>query len=510
MRNRPITLDELIDLETLLARDEQADRQTLRHRDRALGLELAHSAGNRRELFLGWLARMRQREPDLPGETAVRALNAVSVLSVALGLLFGSAAAVTVFAYTGDHPVNVIHVLGVFVFIPIVLLAVLLVAVLPGTWLQAIPGAGAVHDLAGLLSPARLIPLLSNVLPREMRQAFQQSMARLKGFDRLYGRIRLWLLITLSQRFAVAFFVAAIAQALLLIVFTDLAFGWGTTLQVDASLFYRIVRALAAPWGWAWPQAVPTRELVETTQYYRQGGVFAGLGAQASAPALSALGGWWPFLVACMAFYGLLPRMVMLAWAQASLKRGLADVPLKHAAFERLHERLTEPLVESQARGGGSPMPNLEGPVAIPSVPSSEKPYVLVLWEWPTSIIDAIGPMLKRRFGATIERTLSAGGLDVEADRQVLEVLEREARGSHVAIVVKSYEPPTRDFSNFMEQARRRVGDSTLFVVMPLDLAEDGQPAQPNEHDLAHWARRVGMSADPYTRVASLFGESGS
>ena len=89
---------------------------------------------------------------------------------------------------------------------------------------------------------------------------------------------------------------------LLLLLFSDLAFGWSSTLLQDNDFVARAVRWLALPWQWLWPSAVPTESLVAATQYQR---IVPGEGDPAMA------GQWWRFLMASLLFYNLLPRVVL-------------------------------------------------------------------------------------------------------------------------------------------------------------------------------------------------------
>ena len=84
--------------------------------------------------------------------------------------------------------------------------------------------------------------------------------------------MRRWLLARWSHLCATAFFAAVLSTALALVVFTDLAFGWSTTLEVSASRIHDLARALALPWRAALPEAVPSLELVEVSRYFRAAG----------------------------------------------------------------------------------------------------------------------------------------------------------------------------------------------------------------------------------------------
>jgi hypothetical protein len=120
-----------------------------------------------------------------------------------------------------------------------------------------------------------------------------------------------------SQGFAVSFHVAALAVACAARVFSDLAFGWSTTLTSEATRVHAIRRrwrrrGRACGRGGAEPRARAE------TQYFR--------GAAASRARRRGRPDWWRFLIACMACYGLAPRLTLLGIALARQRAALRDV----------------------------------------------------------------------------------------------------------------------------------------------------------------------------------------
>ena len=97
---------------------------------------------------------------------------------------------------------------------------------------------------------------------------------RLSKHHRLYADLKKWAILRWSQLFAVSFQVTALLACLMLVVFTDLAFGWSTTLTTgdamhDARRIHRITSIMAAPWSWALDDAQPSLALIEESRYFR-------------------------------------------------------------------------------------------------------------------------------------------------------------------------------------------------------------------------------------------------
>ena len=552
---RKLSLADLIDLESQFGQDEALDRQELRRRDGAIGraLRLAQPDPplDRRGLLLAWLDRMRDQSPHLPGERASLALGAATVALALVGAAIGYGTSLGVFAYTGDRPVNVVHALAVFVGLQIGLMVLWAIAVAPRALLGRIPGAVELQELLRLLSPGRLAGVALRILPSTWRGALSTAQGRLKAFGRLYGAAQLWTFVHISQCFAVAFNLGALTGFLSLIVFTDLAFSWSTTLEsMEPATFHRLTRVLSAPWAWLIPQAAPTLELIEATRFFRIRDTF---GQGVAHPAM--LGGWWRFLMASMIFYGLAPRVAAWAFARWRLRRALDAIALDHAPCRRVLDRLADGAVStaagaaaariSQAPGGGetvappppSPPPRPEmapvgaggtdGPdriapsadrerdhqlvtataAAFPPQGADEKTCHAIHWGSLNKPEAEIRAFLSRRFGWRCASMHSAGSVDVARDGETLAALAalRHERGERtIALVVKAWEPPTRDLAHFLEDLRRQVGKGVLIIVTPVDLDEGGHFVAPEEMDLDHWDRKMAALGDPWLTTARM------
>lgn len=90
-----------------------------------------------------------------------------------------------------------------------------------------------------------------------------------------------------------------------LLLFTDLAFAWSSTL-LNAEQLQQLISLLSRPWADIWPQAVPSAELIAQTQYARIDN------RPLTSPELFGL--WWPFLLASTLVYNLLPRLLWSLW----------------------------------------------------------------------------------------------------------------------------------------------------------------------------------------------------
>jgi hypothetical protein len=498
-----MTLAHLIDLEAQLARDRDADPAALAARDRAA---LAGPSGDRGRgasrgaLLARWLDALRaaERSSLFPGRAVEGALRGLRTALVLAGLVFGWGAATAVMSYRGEHPVNVWDALLAFVGVQVLLLALL--------------GASFFLPLAAFGAPALgvLRTALAGLYPRVAARVLPGGAATADEWRTLWHRVRTrrslyhavepWLLLSLTQAFGVAFNVGVLAAVLRLVVFTDVAFGWSTTLvELDPARFHALSRALAVPWRALWPDAVPSEALVEATRYSRLDAAYALAGAGRSArPEL--VGGWWRFLVAAIAVYGLLPRVLLLAAARLRAARILARLPHDDAEVARVVARLTAPSVETRAplAEAAGDLPEARGR-AVLSGPSGE-PCVVVLWrEVPGGA--ALEAAVSRALGRPVRRVVAAGGRDHEEGAADWAALAADA---DVAVVAEAFEPPDRAARRLLARLREALGPARHLAVLLVGAGGVGAPAR--DEDVRVWRDGLAPLADPYLAVEPLGG----
>ncbi len=503
--DRAPSFAQLLDLAEQLRNDGPRADAELRRRDREIGRRIG---GSRRARVLAWLAEVRF-DRDSSVATAIRSRRLIVAALVLLGWFLGFGVARVVYYYDGARPVNAIEVLGVFVAAQLGLLALTAIAMLPAGFRRRLPLVGALQDGLVVLSPGRWQSAISRLLPQAQRAAFDAVLGRGRVHQKLFGDVQRWAVLLGSQSFGVAFHLGALSGCLYLVLFTDLAFGWSTTLEIDSAELHRITQALSLPWA-AWlSDAAPSISLIDATRYFRLGG-----GSLPGATTLdsidpASLGGWWPFCVAAMATYGLLPRISM--WILARYRFGSAV----GIAFDRLPgvaelvDRLESPLVETN-----SPDVERTGRAVGPSRFKTEREVTtrrcaIVNW---ADLDIADGPLssaIERDLGLSPVCVQAAGGSHSWAeDRALLRNLAEMHRQSDLAVVVgvRSWEPPILEFVDFVTELRAELGDGAAIIVVPIALGVGGEPAAPLDIDRDQWLRRVDSVGDPWLSTRTLDG----
>jgi hypothetical protein len=490
-------LADLVDLAEAIDRDREAPASELRRRDREIGRRLEKGKDQPSGQLLAWLDEVSGGRRDFPGASAARILGSLRLLLAAAGLVIGWTAAAAVFYYDGRHPVNVISVLAVFVFLQILLVLLLLLTLLPGRALRSLPGFGAVLEVLELIRPGRLLELAAKRLPEKQRLRIRDILGRGRRQGSLYGAVGRWTVTLLSQVFAVAFNIGALAGAMQLVLFSDLAFAWSTTLQIPAARIHLVTSALAAPWASWMPAAAPGITLVESSRYFRLKEGILPSGAAEADPAV--LGEWWPFLLMALAIYGLLPRLLLLVFASRRLQSAVHDSFGSWPGAANVLERMNGPLVDTRAseKEVAGARPRLKQ--ADSELPALTGDRVCINWgevPYGDDVLLSLAPG-----GTCVGALLSAGGgHSLDEDRETV----RRAAGAGCAgatIFAKAWEPPMEDLLDFLVDLREALGRTAPLTVVLAGTPSKGVVSRVGGDVVRVWEARLSALADPWIFV---------
>ncbi len=374
-----IDFDYYVDEDERLSRQSPAERKRLAERDRHLYLEqiqrattaaAEHTPEHRSKALRRWLTARRRVEdptlrPLLPGAVYARGQRLVSIGLTVLGFVLGIGVASALLHYDGQHPVNV----SWYIFV-LVLVQILLVGVTVGLWYSRRTAAmrAAVQDVS--LIGQLIKPLFSRAarwvqrqrlahVPPDVRERAKTRQGLLESHYALYGPATYLPILIPAQLFGIGFNLGVIVITIALEGFTDLAFGWGSALNVGPSTIHGIAHFIALPWSWLFGEGVgvPTLEQVAGTRINLKDPLFL----------LSAehLRSWRWFLVLSVFTYGLVPRLVLLATSVLKQRRTLAALPFTHQRTQALYARMITPSLETGGGSGAGP----EMPIPAPLKP---------------------------------------------------------------------------------------------------------------------------------------------
>lgn len=179
---------------------------------------------------------------------------------------------------------------------------------------------------AGLPLLGSLVSLAFMLLGRDKPWLFRFGDRQLHWYP---NKTQRWSMLWLLQVFWLWAGLGLLLGFGLLLLFTDLAFGWSSTLLEGGGGLVALLQAFAWPWQHLWPSAVPDLALMEATRYLR---------IDPQTGAVERAGDWWPFLVASILVYNLLPRSLLAAvcfwrWRRSCHAKGLAQVSSPNLDF---------------------------------------------------------------------------------------------------------------------------------------------------------------------------------
>ena len=398
------------------------------------------------------------------------------------GALIGLLSAATLFYYDGSGRVNALAVIGMLVGFPTLLLAASWASCLSITRARVWPLLGGLLGALARLSPGRLTGWLAARISRgdvehiSLLAPNANAGAHATAAQPTMARVRLWFYVRWAHLGSVGFFVGALTAMLALVVFTDLVFGWSTTLDMSDADMLSVVQLLALPWAWLWPDALPGADLVAASRYYRAAEPIQDVGR------LAELGQWWPFLSMCVLTYGALPRVLSAVVCQVMLGRaaraGITEHPQSVALLRRLQVVAAAAEVQARESGGLSP------PASRPKV-SRLRADRIVNW----AQVPINDDELRAFFGAT--SVLHAGGTrSISEDEEVIAAIANSPQ-LETTIVSKAWEPPILDLADFASDLHAVVEASV--AVVPVSVNQ-GQPAAAGDTDSAVWRRSFSVA----------------
>jgi hypothetical protein len=551
------TVPDLLDFDYYVNEDERrlrestAARKPLVERDRRLYREqielptkgaAEHTPRHRRLALRRWLTIRRRAEdpllrPLLPGATFARAQRLVSIALGVLGFIAGISVASALLHYDGKQPVNVSWYIFVLVILQILLTAA---AVLIWYGRRSAAVRDAVQDMSLLghlikplfLRAARWVrrQRLAHV-PSEARDRVKAKQGLLEAHYTLYGPAAYLPMLIPAQMFGIGFNLGAVLVTLALEGFSDLAFGWGSALNVAPETIHSIVRAIALPWSWLFGEGVgvPTLAQVEGTRISLKDPLYM----------LSAehLRSWRWFLVLSVFTYGLVPRLMLLGHSVLTQRRTLAALPFTHRRTQALYARMVTPSVDTAAGSGTAgpamaipaplkpltgprvvprPGPRAEPPLAPPGIDIAGGACVLMIH---VDIVDVLEEsdhgrlqqMLMEHTGWRVAVSATFGGGRAATDQAValIENTRWQLLPARIALIQDGSQPPITESLRFLRTVRAAAGEQAE-ILLALVGDPDGEDSLPplSQFDFAEWQRKIEQLGDPYLRLEMLAGSA--
>jgi hypothetical protein len=534
------TLADLLDLEYLFQTDEalrqQEGEQALRKRDRIIYLaKIAPKIKNTpilnpQELVQRWLqvrqrnsggAGENNREPLLPGAI----WNEVSVVLLWLALFFGLGSGLGLASafsvYSGRAPLNVSAFLGLFVALQLVILLAQPLFML----LRRVRRSHLERSVLYTLLLRLMIAGADWIYARARRSL---SANKRLSFAALLGQVRsrrelapllVWPVFFLLQLSAIGFNLGVLGLTLAKVVFSDMAFGWQSSLQLSAQQVADGVRLLALPWSWFLPEGMgyPSLAQVEGTQIILKDGIYH--------LATQDLVSWWPFLCAALVIYGLLPRLLLLMGGYIRYRHQLDALELRNPEIRWLLQRMTTPQVETDGEHAAvrvrpqQPIYQIDIPqetaqesvaVDMPPATTAEGMHSLILV--PEELLDgldnaALMQAMQNLSGCREIQILQLPFSAAEEQALLVHIQKERAAAlvDEVFLVQEAWMPPLQETQQLLAQLRTAVGATTPLTILLIGRPKGNNrltPALPEHADI--WRKKMQALADPSLDTRTL------
>ncbi|WP_417512814.1 DUF2868 domain-containing protein [Marinobacter sp.] len=453
MTDHPLHL--LLEFDACAQRDKGQAPAFLHRRDRKFALTCEQQGvtpGPER-----WLAHMNHLSGPGAGtssaEQTLRFWRRINSGFMIAGVIFGLLTMLGLLFYDGGQRINIIVILA---FVAFQFLLALLTTV---------------QSLAGW-QPWR-------VLLRRFRSRPEPAVSM---------RLQPVLMARAAQLGGLCFTVAGLVTLLTMVVLQDLAFGWSTTLETDASSYHRMMSAVAAPWAWLWPAAAPDLALVEATRFFRATTADTGVNP-------ARWGQWWPFIAMLWTTWALLPRLILFLLANMLIRRKARRLLARHPALRALMYRMETPALDTgNEHNDASDLPDTETHLSLQPLPDAR---IVLCWagagepELPDAL--TTGKSLIAKAG---------GGMTLQEDRQTLgQIAGHLAQGPSlpVLLITRSWEPPTGELEDFLASARDLWPKGTRVALVPLAPRIEQEP---DSHQVQQWLRFAERAGQEFITVS--------
>ena len=411
-------------------------------------------------ILLSWLEKNLYRvTSELNSTKYLHYLTIFSSLFGFIALILGFSTGFALLSYSGSEPVNVIYLLLVMVGLP--LLSMLL------SFLSIVFGNRGANFFAHL-SPLYYLERVVNVLPfaKDIELSSLPFSATLSK----------WIFLQRVQIFSFLFSLGLFLSLVIMIISKDIAFGWSTTLQVDAKSFQALLATISLPWREFIPSAVPSLELVELSHYFRLGKHLDSNMIQNA----DKLGAWWKFLAMATLTYALGLRLIFWGVISYLFKKQLKKEFLSLDGVSKLIKEFQTPFVSTQSHKDEKHLEIKENIVHKVEENVDEEYQAILGWNFSDEQLLLIEDSLSIK--AKIKEPVGGKNSFLD-DKKIIDKLKGD-----ILIYVKAWEPPTMDFMDFLEDVLDNSSIKSVNIA-PLGTAESQYKY--TQEDMEIWLRKL-------------------
>jgi hypothetical protein len=450
-----------ISIESYLSFSELLNEYRGTHEEnRLFALKHEELLQNPKQMLLTWMDKNNFRKREKSESQTI--LNKFSTLGNFLGLfslIFGFFAGLGLLSYSGHAPVNVIYYLLFAMLIPVLSMLISMVSLL---------SSGTVFNTLSLFFPLHWIETILGFFSFKDKIDMANSL--------FSSELKKWMFMSRLQLFSLLFSIGLLLALLVIVVSKDIAFSWSTTLHVNDIEFFKLLACIGLPWGDTLPSAIPSVELIEMSHYYRLG---ENLDSQMVQNA-DKLGAWWKYLAMVTLFYAIFLRFLLWLATRYGYKEQLEKDFLELDGVQKLLREFNTPFVSTEA-------PKVEKHLKIEEENDEQVAHAvakvydtIVGWNFSK---DEILLVNDAKDISSTNISSVGGNNSFKEDQEVAKIATKT-----VILYVKSWEPPTMDFIDFLEEL---LANENVYEVQLYPLGTVGRSYDSDEREVSIWKRKI-------------------
>lgn len=470
---------------------------------------------DRRRVFRFWLESQRRQAPPStiwPGALFCRGKTLLTRALIVVAVFAGALASAGLLRYDGIQPVNVFGFLFFLLGGQLLLLASSFAALI-------LRPLGLLGLETGIIAPGmyRLLKRIAAGMQKDfLRRGNGETRLRIAAFFGSLGKkhsryrpLLAGLVAGLAQTFGVWFNLAALASTLLLVSFSDRAFGWQSSLNISSENVHRATGVIARPWSSFYPAGAPSVSQIAGSRIHLKDGI--------RSLANENLVSWWPFLVCSLLVYGLLPRLLLWLVAWGIVRRQLGKLGFDSLRCDRLWESMIRRQLQAVAAGESPPAFAANSPFsqAPPKKPptafcSANRQSALILAEPELAKRlrrKSVNKWIHRQIHWEVRRWLSLPDENESWEDfwTALDPMRSQDAYARIVVLQESFQPPIREFLDWLQQLKGTQNAGGKTIVLLVGRPEDaGQIGAVGEIDRQIWERSVESLGDANLAVDSL------
>jgi len=504
-------LNDHILYECALARDEGLEWDDIKAEDASFKAESNPQTSRNAtpsDLIYAWISHQQTK-----GDSVSKAAGSISgalktgtqtlcALATILGLIISSAA----LNYSGEHAINVSAFFALFILLQILLtLSLATFFLLPTSLSGRILDAPIARFTAFVFE--RSLSWAHQFSSRVLDQEQRSQIAEISGIARIRLKVRSglfkWIAFRSIQLPAVCLNLGALAGLLSAVVFSDRAFGWQTTLDVEPRSIFLIAEFIASPWFWLYGEGIglPSIEQIEGSRIVLKEGI--------QSLDNENLAAWWRFLALGIICYGIIPRAIAALFGSLRLNNVCRHYDFQDAASQRLLNRLSsKPHLFASDVANQTPTESNAHPQA------NDEPSASQAHQDTTCLIDKT--LLKSLNSESLKSALAELW---NAPNEQLEILDYELPSidqtlislpteRQIGIVFESWMPPIKETERLIKTLRAAIPEKNLIRLVLVGLSTNSPNAVSLHSEPAHrkvWKTFARNLGDPYLLIDETY-----